>query len=183
MAWLTRSSGPGVDRILSLLYAKYVMILCFFINEIGGIRFSASRGLLCGCPLPPQIGSDIDINAVPDAPKGYKIFMAAWDFLGEDWAGAQDGLPMVRGEAGASFHTRAGFAWFEFPHGRKCSGFYQLAQVWGKGKWEYWGLESCQQANIKDGVWLSWENSCLKHIIAQCRAKCLIKGLSMQWLA
>lgn len=77
MAWLTRSSGPGVDRILSLLYANYVMILCFFINEIGGIRFSVSWGLLCGCPLQPQIGSDVDMNDVTDAPKGYKIFIAA----------------------------------------------------------------------------------------------------------
>lgn len=90
MAWLTRSSGSGVRQNPVFAICELCdeagrftsLVLCFFINEMGRIRFSVSWGLLCGCSLQPQIGSDLRRMMSQMHQKGIKYLLQHETFWG-----------------------------------------------------------------------------------------------------
>lgn len=128
---------------------------------MGRIRLCASWGLLCGCPLQPQTGLDVDTDDVTDAPKRYKILIVAQGFLREDWAGAHVGLTMVRGEAGARVSTHEqGLRGLNFLVTGSIQAFTSLPRCGAKENGYSGGLKAVNRQTLK------MESDCHEKIVA-----------------
>ena len=137
------------------------LILYFFINEMGRIRFSVSWGLVCGCPVQrarptfhnPKVVQMLRLMMSRMHQKGIKIFIAAWDFLGEERESIQFGLnvvcTMLRDEAGVTVSTH-GRVWIS-PLGGNVLALISLSKCRAKRNGNSGGLKA--SAGKHQRVW------------------------------